>query len=147
MQSASPRTCMHFLNLFSVYSSDTIKAVKQRQTWVEAAILPLCLTLQAAREQLTLECDVPVSSLIDEEFFCPIWRVLLPHMKSSSAPCRPSRWEEHCHRNRRNFHMRFNFMYFILLAESMKFISSIRNPCTYTSVCDTALTERKFIVY
>ena len=48
--------------------------------------------------------------------------------------------------NRRNFSTRFNFVYFVLLAESTK-ISSIRKPCTYTSVCDTAFKVRKFIAY
>ena len=48
--------------------------------------------------------------------------------------------------NRRNFRMRFNFVYFVLLAESTK-ISSIRKRCTYTSVCETALAVRKFIAY
>ena len=48
--------------------------------------------------------------------------------------------------NRRNFSMRFNFVPFVLLAESTK-ISSIRKPCTYTSECDTALKVRKFIEY
>ena len=48
--------------------------------------------------------------------------------------------------NRRNFSTRFNFVYFVLLAESTK-ISSIRKPCTYTSVCDTGFKVRKFIAY
>ena len=47
---------------------------------------------------------------------------------------------------RRNFRTQFSFVYFVLRAESMK-ISSIRKPCTYTNVCDTALTVRKFIAY
>ena len=38
--------------------------------------------------------------------------------------------------NRTNFRTRFNFVYFVLLAESTKF-SSIRKPYTYTSVSDT----------
>ena len=46
----------------------------------------------------------------------------------------------------RNFRTRFNFVYFVLLAESTKF-SSIRKPCTYTSVRDTVLAVRKFIAY
>ena len=51
--------------------------------------------------------------------------------------------------NRRNFHTRFDFAYFVLLAESTKVrnFSRIRKPCMYTSECDTALTERKFIAY
>ena len=40
--------------------------------------------------------------------------------------------------NRRNFHMRFNF---VRSADSMTF-SGIRKPCTYTSVCDTTLAVR-----
>ena len=48
--------------------------------------------------------------------------------------------------NRRNFRMRFNFVYFVLLAESTKF-SSIRKPCPYTNVCDTAVAVRKLIAY
>ena len=44
--------------------------------------------------------------------------------------------ERYC--NRTNFHTRFNFVYFVLLAESTKF-SSIRKPYTYTSVSDTFL--------
>ena len=42
--------------------------------------------------------------------------------------------------------MRFNFVYFVLLAESTKFIS-IRKPYTYTSVSNTALAVRKFLAY
>ena len=53
--------------------------------------------------------------------------------------------------NRRNFHTRFDFAYFVLLAESTKVrnFSRIRKPCiyNYTSECDTVLTERKFIAY
>ena len=51
--------------------------------------------------------------------------------------------------NRRNFHTRFDFAYFVLLAESTKVrnFSRIRKPCMYRSECDTALTERKFIAY
>ena len=51
--------------------------------------------------------------------------------------------------NRRNFHTRFDFAYFVLLAESTKVrnFSRIWKPCMYTSECDTALTERKFIAY
>ena len=41
--------------------------------------------------------------------------------------------------------MQFNFVLFVLSAESTKF-SSIRKPCTYNSVCDTVLAQ-KFIVY
>ena len=48
--------------------------------------------------------------------------------------------------NRRNFHMRFKFVFFVLLAESTKFCS-IRNPFTCTSVCDSALAVRRFIAY
>ena len=48
--------------------------------------------------------------------------------------------------NRTNFRTRFNFVYFVLLAESTKF-SSIRKPYTYTSVSDTALAVRKFLAY
>ena len=56
----------------------------------------------------------------------------------------PSSTSLYC--NRRNFSTRFNFVHFVLLAKSTK-ISSIRKPCTYTSVCDTALKVRKFIAY
>ena len=45
--------------------------------------------------------------------------------------------------NRRNFRTRFNF---VLLAESTK-CSSIRKPCKYNSVCDTALAVRNFYAY
>ena len=48
--------------------------------------------------------------------------------------------------NRRNFRTRFNFVYFVLLAESTKF-SSILKQRTHTSVCDTALAVRKLIAY
>ena len=48
--------------------------------------------------------------------------------------------------NRTNFRTRFNFVYFVLLAESTKF-SSIRKPYTYTSVSDTTVAVRKFIAY
>ena len=51
-------------------------------------------------------------------------------------------FSEYC--NRRNFHTRFNFILFVLSAESTKF-SSIRKPCTYDSACDTILAVRKFI--
>ena len=47
--------------------------------------------------------------------------------------------------NRRNFHMRFKFVYFVLQADSTKFCS-IRKPCTYTSICDTAPAVRKCIL-
>ena len=52
----------------------------------------------------------------------------------------------HYYCNRRNFRTRFNFVYFVLLAESTKF-SSIRKLCTHTSVYDIALAVRKFIAY
>ena len=48
--------------------------------------------------------------------------------------------------NRRNFHTRFNFVFFGLLAECMKFCS-IQKPCTHTSVCDTVLAVQKFMAY
>ena len=48
--------------------------------------------------------------------------------------------------NRTNFRTQFNFVYFILLAESTKF-SSIRKPYTYTSVSDTTVAVQKFIAY
>ena len=48
--------------------------------------------------------------------------------------------------NRRNFRTRFNFVLFVLSAESTKF-SCTRKPCTYNSVCDTVLAVRKFIAY
>ena len=48
--------------------------------------------------------------------------------------------------NRRNFCTRFNFVFFVLLAESTKFYS-IRKTYTYTSVCDTTLAVRKFVAY
>ena len=48
--------------------------------------------------------------------------------------------------NRTNFRTRFNFVYFVLLAESTKF-SSIRKPYTYTSVSDTTVAVRKFLAY
>ena len=44
------------------------------------------------------------------------------------------------------FRTRFNFVYFVLLAESAKF-SSIRKPYTYTSVSDTTVAVRKFLAY
>ena len=50
--------------------------------------------------------------------------------------------ERYC--NHRNFRTRFNFVLFVLSAESTKF-SSIRKPCTYNSVCDTVLAVRKCI--
>ena len=40
----------------------------------------------------------------------------------------------------------FNFVYFILLAESTK-ISSIQKLYTHTNVCDTALEVWKFMAY
>ena len=52
--------------------------------------------------------------------------------------------ETYC--NRRNFRTRFNFVYFVLLAESTTF-SSIRKLCTHTSVCDIVVAVRKFIAY
>ena len=48
--------------------------------------------------------------------------------------------------NRTNFRTRFNFVYFVLLAESTKF-SSIRKPCTYQCVSDTTVAVRKFLAY
>ena len=48
--------------------------------------------------------------------------------------------------NRTNFRTRFNFVYFVLLAESTKF-SSIWKPYTYTSVSDTTVAVRKFLAY
>ena len=48
--------------------------------------------------------------------------------------------------NRTNFHTRFNFVYFVLLAESTKF-SSTRKPYTYTSVSDTTVAVRKFLAH
>ena len=48
--------------------------------------------------------------------------------------------------NRTNFRTRFNFVYFVLLAESTKF-SSVRKPYTYTSVSDTTVAVRKFLAY
>ena len=58
--------------------------------------------------------------------------------------CRPTTVDLHEYCNCRNFRMRVNFVYFILLAESTK-ISSIQKPCSYTKICDTALEVRKFI--
>ena len=46
--------------------------------------------------------------------------------------------------NRTNFRMRFNFVYFVLFAESTKF-SSIRKPYTYACVSDTTVAVRKFL--
>ena len=46
--------------------------------------------------------------------------------------------------NRRNFRTQFNFVFFVLLAESTKFCC-IWKPYMYTSICDTALAVRKFI--
>ena len=40
----------------------------------------------------------------------------------------------------------FNFVYFVLLAESTEF-SSIRKPYTYTSVSNTTVAVRKFLAY
>ena len=54
------------------------------------------------------------------------------------------KFQDYC--NRTNFRTRFNFVYFVLLAESTKF-SSIRKPYTYTSVSDTTVAVRKFLVY
>ena len=48
--------------------------------------------------------------------------------------------------NRTNFHTRFNFVYFVLLAESTKF-SSVRKPYMYTSVSATTIAVRKFLAY
>ena len=48
--------------------------------------------------------------------------------------------------NRTNFRTQFNFVYFVLLAQSTKF-SSIRKPYTYTSVSDTSVAVRKFLAY
>ena len=48
--------------------------------------------------------------------------------------------------NRTNFRTQFNFVYFVLLAESTKF-SSIRKRYTYTSVSDTTIAVRKFLAY
>ena len=48
--------------------------------------------------------------------------------------------------NRTKFRTRFNFVYFVLLAESTKF-SSIREPYTYRSVSDTTVAVRKFLAY
>ena len=44
--------------------------------------------------------------------------------------------------NRTNFRTRFNFVYFVLLAESTKF-SGIRKPYTYACVSDTTFAVRK----
>ena len=46
----------------------------------------------------------------------------------------------------RDFHTRFNFVFFVLLAESMKFCG-IRKPCTYTRVCDNGFVVQNFIAY
>ena len=51
-----------------------------------------------------------------------------------------------CYCNRTNFHTRFNFVYFVLLAGSMKF-RSIRKLYMYTSVSDTTVAVRKFLAY
>ena len=48
--------------------------------------------------------------------------------------------------HRRNFRTRFNFVLFTLSAESTK-CSSIRKPCKYNRVCDSALAVRKFTAY
>ena len=48
--------------------------------------------------------------------------------------------------NRTNFRTRFNFVYFVLLAESTKF-SSIRKPHTYACVSDTTVAVWKFLAY
>ena len=48
--------------------------------------------------------------------------------------------------DRRTFRTRFNFVLFTLSAESTK-CSSIRKPCKYNSVCDSALAVRKFTAY
>ena len=48
--------------------------------------------------------------------------------------------------NRTNFRTRFNFVYFVLFAESTKF-SSIRKPYTYACVSDTTVAVRKFLAY
>ena len=51
-----------------------------------------------------------------------------------------------CYSNRTNFRTRFNFVYFVLLAESTKF-SSIRKPYTYACVSDTKVAVWKFLAY
>ena len=48
--------------------------------------------------------------------------------------------------NRTNFRTRFNFVYFVLLAESTKF-SSKRKPYPYACVSDTTVAVRKFLAY
>ena len=48
--------------------------------------------------------------------------------------------------NHTNFRTWFNFVCFVLLAESTKF-SSIRKPFTCTSVSDTTVAVRKFLAY
>ena len=65
-----------------------------------------------------------------------------------SPPPPPTHTHKHTHTycNLRNFRTRFNFVYFVLLAESTEF-SSIGIPCTCTSVRDIGLAVRKFIVY
>ena len=62
--------------------------------------------------------------------------------KTRVSTCTRVRTPTYC--NRRNFRTRFNF---VLSAESTKFSSSIRKPCTYNSVCNTVLAVRKFIAY
>ena len=48
--------------------------------------------------------------------------------------------------NRTNFRTQFNFVYFVLWAESTKF-NSIRKPYTYACVSDTTVAVRKFLAY
>ena len=84
-----------------------------------------------------------------ELWSCQEWTVRVRKGGHGSAYCKSRIFRMHfifVYCNRRNFCTRFNFVYFVLLAESTK-ISSIRKPCTYTSVCDTAFKVRKFIAY
>ena len=91
----------------------------------------------------TLACSVETEAI---EKYCTIVKERPPGTKVFVHIWMHSFHSQRVYCNRTKFRTRFNFVYFVLLAGSTKF-SSIRKPCTYTSVSDTTVAVRKFLAY
>ena len=96
---------------------------------------------------------------IKAEFFQPYWRFTRQAIPCFWSGCcanlivtvkqihklRPEGYWAHCQFRmyccRKNFRLRFNLVYFVVLAEGTKF-RSMRKPCTSSDACDTILAVR-----
>ena len=98
--------------------------------------------------QLTVACEGILFSYAQKYLWSErepwFWTFLFGLFSHIAILCRW--WAIYRHWNRRNLCTRFNFVIFVLLAESTTFCS-LRKPYTYTSVCNTAGVVRKLKAY